>query len=70
MFIRNKLQWNFNKNIIFLFHDNASENIFCEMAAILSRGRWANITYFREKLHFAPHGQLAKDPRTLHLIAF
>ena len=32
---RNKLQWN--------FHQNASENIVCEMPAILSRGRWVNI---------------------------
>ena len=33
----NKLQWNFNHNFI---NENAYENIVCEMAAILSRGRW------------------------------
>ena len=40
--LRNKLQWNFNQNTKFCIHENASENIVCEMAAILSRGRWVN----------------------------
>ena len=35
---RNKLQWNFNQNTKFFIHENAYENIVCEMAAILSRG--------------------------------
>ena len=26
-----------------IIHENASANIVCEMAAILSRGRWVNI---------------------------
>ena len=45
--LRNKLQWNFNQNKGFFIHEveNASENIVCEMAAILSKGRWVNITY-------------------------
>ena len=34
----NKLQWNFNQNIKLFIHENASENIICEMAAILSTG--------------------------------
>ena len=34
----NKLQWNFNQNTRLFIHENASENIICEMAAILSRG--------------------------------
>ena len=38
--LRNKLQWNFNKVTQFFIHENASENIVCEMVAILSRGRW------------------------------
>ena len=38
--IRNTLQWNFNHNTKLVIHKNASENIVCEMAAILSRGRW------------------------------
>ena len=34
----NKLQWKFNQNTNLFIHENASENIACEMAAILSRG--------------------------------
>ena len=36
--IGNKIQWNFNQNTKLFIHENASENIVCEMAAILSRG--------------------------------
>ena len=36
--IRNKLQWNFNQNTKLFINENASENIVCEMAAILSGG--------------------------------
>ena len=35
---RDKLQWNLNQNTIFFIHENESENIVCEMAAILSWG--------------------------------
>ena len=35
---RNKLRWNFNENTNLFIHENASENIVCEMAVILSRG--------------------------------
>ena len=38
--LRNKLQWNFNQNTKFCINANASENIVCEMVAILCRGRW------------------------------
>ena len=37
---RNKLQGMFNQNTKFFIHENASENIVCEMVAILSRERW------------------------------
>ena len=40
---RNRLQWKFHRNTKLLIHQNASENIICEMAAILSRGRWIKI---------------------------
>ena len=40
--LRNKLQWNFNQNTRLSIHQNASENIVCEMEAILSKGRWVN----------------------------
>ena len=38
--LRNKRQWNFNQNEKKFIHENAPENIVCEMAAILSRERW------------------------------
>ena len=38
--LTNKLQWNLNQNINLFVDENAYENIFCEMKAILSRGRW------------------------------
>ena len=37
--LRNKLQWNFYSNTNIFIHENASENIVCEMPAILSRGK-------------------------------
>ena len=40
--LRNKLQGNFNQDKKNFIHKNASENIVCKMAAILSRGRWVN----------------------------
>ena len=38
-----KLQWNNNQNTKLFIHENASENTVCEMAAILSWGRWVYI---------------------------
>ena len=38
----NKLQWNFNQYTKLFIPENASENIVCEKAAILSRGRWVH----------------------------
>ena len=40
--LRNKLQWNFNLDTKLFIHEIASEIIICEMAAILSWGRWVN----------------------------
>ena len=40
--LRNKVQWNFNQNKKLFIHENAFENVVCEMADILSRGRWVN----------------------------
>ena len=36
--LRNKLQWNFNQNTKRFIHENASENIVCEMVAIFVLG--------------------------------
>ena len=35
--LRNKLQWKFNRNSKIFIHENAIENVVCEMAAILSQ---------------------------------
>ena len=40
--LRNKLQWNLNRNIKNFIQENASGNIVCEMAAILSRPQCVN----------------------------
>ena len=40
--IRNKLQWDFNQNSKLFILKNASENIVCDIAAMLSMGRWVN----------------------------
>ena len=40
--LRNKLQWIFNQNTKPFIHENASEYIVCEIAAILFRERWVN----------------------------
>ena len=38
--LMNKIQLNFNQNTKFFSHENASENIVCEIVAILSRCKW------------------------------
>ena len=42
--LRNKLEWNFNQNSSIFIQENTFENVVCEMAAILSRGRLVNET--------------------------
>ena len=41
----NKHQWNCTQNTTLFIHENASENIVCEMAAILSRETWVKQTH-------------------------
>ena len=56
--LRNKLQWNFNRNSNIFIHENAFENVVCEMASILSRPQCDNqhqdYTVWRRKVrcHF------------------
>ena len=38
--LRDKLQWNFNRNSNIFIQENALENIVCEMASMLSRPQW------------------------------
>ena len=40
--LRNKLQWNFNRNSNIFNKKNALENVVCEMASILSRPQCVN----------------------------
>ena len=40
--LKNKLHWNFTQNTKRFIHEKASENIVCEIAAVLSRWRWVN----------------------------
>ena len=52
---RNKLQWKCNQNTKLFIHENASENIVCETAAILSRARWVNPCNRQEIWVIHPH---------------
>ena len=38
--LMNKLQWNSNENTKIFIHENTLQDVVCEIAAILSRGRW------------------------------
>ena len=40
--LRNKLQWNINQSAKLFIHQNVFENVICEIASVLSRGRWVN----------------------------
>ena len=68
--LRNKLQWNFDRNSKLSIHENAPENIGCEMAAILSRGRWVKPSIWPTKLTLFARCWLVsrescgEDPRT------
>ena len=53
--LRNKLKWNFNQNTKLFIHENASECIVYEMAAILSWGRWVNVVYHKKIPFLVPH---------------
>ena len=66
--LRNKLQWNFNRNTKLFIYENVSENIICEMAAIFSRGRWVNIKRFTDNEKY--NGFLSFHGEGFHLICF
>ena len=42
--LRNKLQWNFNRNSNILIQENAVESVVCQTAAILSRPQWVKLS--------------------------
>ena len=41
--LRNKLQWNFNRNLIIFIQENPFQNVVWKMAAILSRPQCVNL---------------------------
>ena len=47
--LRDKLQWNSNHNTKLFIQENVFENVICEMVAILSRGRWVDISSYLNK---------------------
>ena len=62
--LRNKLQWNFNRNSNIFIQENALENVVCEMASILSRPQCVNPSHeskvlwllcWDSKLWFSPN---------------
>ena len=60
--LSNKFQWNFNQNSNILIIENTSENVVCEMASILSRGRWVKCfeiesAWGTSSPHSVSHGQ-------------
>ena len=53
--LKNKLKWNSNQNTKLSLHDNAFENVVCEMAAILSSGRWVKHCFRKVRRSTAHH---------------
>ena len=49
--LRCKLQWNWNQNTKLFIHENAFQNVVCEIASILSRRRWVNQLYNASQRH-------------------
>ena len=54
--LRNKIQWNLNQNSKLFFHEHASQNIVCEMAAILPRGD--ELTHWGRETHICVSKQI------------
>ena len=49
--LKNKSQWSFHQNTTIFAQGNAFENCVCEMAAILSRGKWVISLRWRRNGH-------------------
>ena len=60
--LRNKRQWNFNQNTNIFIDENASENIVCEIAAILCRERWSQRTSLPTWLVVATTSEIEFQP--------
>ena len=58
--LANIFQWNLNQSLIIFIEENAFRTVVCEMAVILSKGRWVNLhcgfTWLISKVHMPrPH---------------
>ena len=51
--LKNKFWWNINQNLHIFIHENAFENVVCEMLAILSQAQWIN-ELRQSKVHLRP----------------
>ena len=58
--LRNKFQWNFNRNSCIFIQENALENVVWKMAAILSRPQCVN-SLFRRKSKKTPKLAFARE---------
>ena len=68
---RNRFQWNFNQKTKLIIHDNAFENIVCEMTAILYRGRWVNSFYWKIMwVEIKISIIMRETPSRLHILMF
>ena len=43
LILRNKIEWNINRNSYMFIHENAFKHVVCKMSAILSRPQYVNI---------------------------
>ena len=59
--LRNKIQWNLNRNSCIFILENASEKIACQMAAILSRCVNTDLTNEVGKFHHLPTYRIEKS---------
>ena len=69
--LRNKLQWNFNRNLNIVIHENAFENVVCEMAAMLYRPQCVNClweVHSVRNLHWYSYRCIPSRTTSYHII--
>ena len=59
--LRNKLQWNFNRNLNILIQGNASQNVVCKMAAILSRPQCVKMAPSHQQMPYLLKVKISHD---------
>ena len=68
--LRNKLQWNINRNSYIFIQENAFENVICEMMVILSRPQCVNTNPQVHEYKEVDHQQTWCWPISLVLLQF